>query len=194
MKAKIATCAALAAAMTVSTAANANFLDKVSGALGKVNNVLGAVAGAQSSNSNSGVIRSAPMAKITDEQKQIIQNSIQGNTDDRFLNQYIVEAKDNIAQALEVLACQYEGDTPALGRVAASGANVMFQTVIPRTKYHPLDQCMTVSSVGRWSAPVRDKLQFHAYFVSDVSGESRNKYIEMTKENGKWLVSHIMTM
>ncbi|UTO05757.1 YbjP/YqhG family protein [Moraxella sp. FZLJ2107] len=193
MKLKVMMPVLLGSVMIASTA-NASFWDKLNGVLDGAGKVLGTVGAVTGGNSNSGVVRSAPMAQITDEQKQIIQNSIQANTDDKFLNDYILEAKDNVAHFLEVMSCQYDGDKPALGRIMASGANVNYTTIIPRTKYHPVDQCMTVSSVGGWYAPVRDKIVFKVTFVSDVSGESLHRTVSMQKENGKWLVENILNI
>lgn len=190
MKAKfVAT--ALIGLMAVSTAAQASFWDKVSGVLGTAGSVLGAV-GTVTGTSNSGKL-TAPMAKITEQQKQAIRDNIQPNTDDKFLNEYILQAKDNAAYFLEVMSCQNDDSNINAGRVLSSGYFATgAQAIIPRTKYHPVDQCMTVTSVGNWSAPLRDTLKFEVMFSSDVSGEAAKRLITMEKENGKWLVDHVL--
>lgn len=188
MKLKVMMPLLLGSVMITSTA-NASFWDKLNGVLdgaGKVLGTVGAVTGASAA--------TAPMAKITDEQKQIIRDNIQANTDDRFLNEHILAAKDNIATFLEVMGCQTDNEKIYAGKVLSSGFYSTGRvTTIPSTKYHPLDQCMTVTSIGRWSVPVRDKLEFEVMFASDVSGESAKRLITMEKENGKWLADHVLS-
>ncbi len=184
----------LLGSVMITSAANAGFWDKLNGVLDGAGKVLGTVGAVTGGNSNSGVVRSAPMAQITDEQKKIIRDNIQANTNDRFLNEHILAAKDNIATFLEVMGCQTDNEKIYAGKVLSSGFfSTGRVTTIPSTKYHPLDQCMTVTSIGRWSVPVRDKLEFEVMFASDVSGESAKRLVTLEKENGNWLVDHVLS-
>lgn len=190
MKLKVMMPVLLGSVMIASTA-NASFWDKLNGVLDGAGKVLGTV-GAVTGTSNSGTLV-APMAKITEQQKQAIRDNIQPNTDDKFLNEYILQAKDNLALYLEVMGCQNDKEKIRAGKVLSSKYWALGpEAVIPRTKYHPVDQCMTVTSIGNWSAPLRDTLRFSVTFSSEVSGESEKRGITMIKENDRWLVEQIM--
>lgn len=131
-----------------------------------------------------------PLAPITEIQSQRIKQLVQANTSDEFLNQAILEAKPNIEGLLSLASCQNDDWRLMVGKYKSPHSTGLLYPVIPKMKYHPLNQCLTVQSVGNWRMPVRDALNFTTVYASDVSPESTKMHIDMKREpNGQWYVT-----
>lgn len=190
---------AILALAGLSLNANAGFFDELNKVLVTTNSVLGVVSGTPTTTSSSSsypsAVQAVPLAQITPAQEQRISQVIKANTSDKFVNQAILEAKPNLEGFLKLSSCQNSGGALMAGKylspsVSSYVVNSTIRTVVPDTKYHPLNQCMTVQSIGNWHIFERDTLIFNVVYASDVSSESVNREMWMKREpDGQWLVT-----
>lgn len=83
-------------------------------------------------------------------QSQRINDLIKPNTTDKFLNQEIIEAKPNLKGFLKLASCQNNDKYDlSAGKFTSPSAGTIFNPK-RHMKYHPLDQCLTVQSIGQW--------------------------------------------
>lgn len=171
----------------VATAANAGFLDDVGSVLGAVNQVLGSTESVPSVSSQPTKIFASP----SDVQLQKIAALLTQPTNRPSLDNSIAQARNNISQLLVLGGC---ANTFNFGAGAVQSPQAFYSAItsaIASTSYHPKSQCMTVQNIGAWEQPAKNVFKFKVVYVSDVSGETVTRNIEMIDEygNGNWLTN-----
>ncbi len=129
---------------------------------------------------------------ITQTQINKISDSLDQKTQDKNINQAILEATPVIGKFLEINSCiaGYNGST--LNQFAAPGKSYpefnYTGSLVPRMRYHDKSSCVTILRTQGWKMPAKNALQFETTYVSDNSGESFKHYYEVVKQpSGEWL-------
>ncbi len=102
------------------------------------------------------------------------------------------EAAPVLQEFLATVACSDVYGMNNIGRYTtldAADRKYYFSGAMEGTKYHPKNQCMSLTQVGNVSMPALNALKLQVMFVSDASGESSTHYYLLLKQaDGSWLV------
>lgn len=173
-------------ALMIATTAHAGFLDDASQALGGINQILSV---ATNNTPPTSTQVNSNFAKITDNQMQKIVNALLQPTNNPTLDNAITQARGNIGQLLVLGGCATNFNFGAGAVQSPKAFSHSLVSAIASTNYHPKTQCLTVQNIGSWEQPTNNSLKFRVVYVSDVSGETITRNVEMIDEygNGNWL-------
>jgi hypothetical protein len=124
----------------------------------------------------------------TPAQIEALQNQLTVKNADGLVSSARQEAWPTIQRVIGFVACYpgYDGER-YLGQYRAPN-NGSIWGVMASLHYHPKSQCLTVVRLDNWSMPARNALAFRAVYISEASGEGRDRTYELVKQpDGAWL-------
>ena len=151
--------------------------------LGATNAVLGAATGNASSSSSSSSSYSRSPRPTAEQQLKI--DNLAFKASNAQIQRAVAEAKPNIQKMLRMTSCFNSQGVKAI----ATSDHLYFINLA--FTYHPDGKCVDVVRVHGWEMPARNVLKFVVVYSSEISGETRDRTVEMRNEDGEWLVHNL---